>query len=184
MSRWLLILPLILFLGLAGFSLRGLSIDKELTPSVLVDHPIPAFDLPPVANAEKGLSAQDLPGEVHLINVFGSWCQACMIEHPFLMELTREQTIPLYGIDWKDTPEQGAKWLQRFGNPYLQVGVDTPGRTVIDFGVTGAPETFVIDAKGRVRYRQVGPITPETWERTLLPLIEKLRTEATAPVEQ
>jgi cytochrome c biogenesis protein CcmG, thiol:disulfide interchange protein DsbE len=182
MTRWLLTIPLVLFLALAAFSLRGLGLNNEVLPSVLVDHPVPEFDLPPVAGRDKGLATSDLPAEVHLINVFGSWCQACLIEHPFLMELTREEIIPLYGIDWKDTPEQGARWLERFGDPYLLVGNDEIGRTVIDFGVTGAPETFIIDAQGRIRYRQVGPITPETWDKTLLPLIEKLRAESPSEI--
>ena len=178
MKRSLLFLPVILFAALAAFALVGLGINKDVLPSVLIDKPVPDFDLPPVSADIPGLTSADLRGEVTLVNVFGSWCVACRYEHEFLMSLKTRTDVPLYGIDWKDTPAEGAEWLARFGNPYAAVGNDEHGRTVIDFGVTGAPETFLIDAEGRIRWRFVGPLSEETWQRQFEPMIAQLRREA------
>ena len=111
-----------------------------------------------------------------LLNVFASWCVACVIEHPMLLRL-QAQGVTIHGLDWKDEPAAGAEWLAQRGNPYTLIGSDPRGRTGIDFGVTGAPETFVIDGHGRVRYRHVGPITPEVWAKTLQPMMDRLETE-------
>jgi len=107
--------------------------------------------------------------------VFASWCVSCHVEHPLLMELAAVGDIPIYGLNWKEKPGDGKAWLDRFGNPYELIGDDQNGRVAIDLGVTGAPETFVVDKDGRVRYVYVGPITPRAWEETLQPLIEELR---------
>lgn len=178
MTRLFLFIPAALFVGLAAFLLYGLSIDKDVLPSALIDRPAPEFDLPPVSADIPAFSSEDLQGQVSLVNIFGSWCIACRYEHAFLMELQERGDVPIYGIDWKDTPEAGAEWLARFGNPYTAVGNDEKGRTVIDFGVTGAPETFVIDHEGRIRWRFVGPLSEETWERQFRPLIAQLKEEA------
>jgi cytochrome c biogenesis protein CcmG/thiol:disulfide interchange protein DsbE len=178
MRRVLLFLPVLAFAALTVFALFGLRINTSVLPSALIDQPMPAFDLPAVSEEIPPLASRDLVGDVVLINIFGSWCVACQYEHDFLMDLKRRNVINVYGIDWKDTPAQGAAWLERYGNPYTAVGNDQSGRTAIAFGVTGAPETFIIDKKGRIRWRHVGPLTPEEWQKTLWPLIEDLRKEA------
>jgi cytochrome c biogenesis protein CcmG, thiol:disulfide interchange protein DsbE len=176
-SRLPFILPVIAFAALAVVFAIGLTRDPKILPSMLIDRPLPAFTLPGLAAGDAPLLHTQFRGEPKLINIFASWCITCKVEHPYLEELAR-QGLPLYGIDWKDTPADGARYLAQFGNPYRQVGNDLPGRTVIDLGVSGAPETFVVDRHGRVRYRHVGPVTPDVWADTLQPLYEKLRAEA------
>lgn len=177
MKRLLLLAPFSVFLVIALYFAIGLDRDPSRIPSVLIDKPLPAFDLPAIEGREKGLSSADLAGEVALVNVFGSWCAGCLIEHPVLMEIAASETVLLVGVDWKDPPGAGAAWLKRNGDPYALIGDDADGRVAIDFGVTGAPETFVVDKNGRIRYKQVGPITPQIWRKELKPLIEKLNGE-------
>ncbi|MCI5044732.1 MAG: DsbE family thiol:disulfide interchange protein [Aquisalinus sp.] len=178
MKRILLFVPITLFAGLAAYMFFGLTrIDTTVLPSVMINKPVPTFNLPAVNTEIPPLASADLKGQVSLINVFGSWCIACQYEHDFLMNLQASGIIPVYGIDWRDTPEQGAAWLARYGNPYDAVGVDEIGQTVIDFGVTGAPETFIIDKEGRIRWRHVGPLNQEVWDKELWPLIIELREE-------
>ncbi|MGE0409977.1 MAG: DsbE family thiol:disulfide interchange protein [Amphiplicatus sp.] len=175
MKRLVLLAPLALFVAIGLAFAVGLTRDPSRIPSTLIDRPLPEFDLPPIQGFDKGLASADLKGEVALINVFGSWCVSCLLEHPVLLALSKENAVPIYGVNWKDEPGAGAAWLARHGNPYQRIGDDSAGRVVIDLGVTGAPETFVIDREGRVRYKQVGPITREVWEKKLRPMIEELR---------
>lgn len=177
MSRFLVFAPLALFLALAVYFAVGLREDPTDIPSQLIDAPLPEFDLPPIEGFDQGLSSADLTGEVVLLNYFGSWCPPCLVEHPMLMQIARSGEVPIYGIDWRDEPGAGTAWLQRHGNPYTRIGDDASGRLAIDFGITGAPETFVIDRAGRVRYRHVGIITQDVWRQTLRPMIEALREE-------
>ena len=177
MKKALYFIPVGLFLVVGLYFFVGLSLDPNKIPSVLIDRPVPEFDLPPVAADKTGLTSDDLRGEVSLVNIFGSWCAACRIEHPFLMHLSENNIIPIYGIDWRDKPGDGAKWLARFGDPYSKVGDDQNGRVAIDFGVTGAPETFIVDRHGHIRYKHVGPIDRTVWQDTLWPIIEELRAE-------
>lgn len=177
MKKLLLAFPLLIFLILAAASLRGLSLDTEVLPYQMISEPMPEITLP----AAPGLPAFDrgsFEGEVVLVNIFGSWCPGCHLEHPFLMALAETDLIPVYGISWRDTPEETAAWLAKNGNPYRGVGADERGRVIIDLGVTGAPETFIIDHKGRIRWRHAGPLTVESWDQTLWPLISQLRKEA------
>lgn len=153
----------------------GLTRDPSRIPSQLIDRPLPEFDLPAIQGFSEGLSSDDFKGQVTLLNVFASWCVSCHVEHPLLMELAAQNAVPLYGLNWKEKPGEGKAWLDRFGNPYGLIGDDQSGRVAIDLGVTGAPETFVVDKDGRVRYVFIGPITSHSWEETLLPLIEELR---------
>jgi cytochrome c biogenesis protein CcmG, thiol:disulfide interchange protein DsbE len=177
MKRLLFIAPAVAFvLLLAGFFV-GLGRDPSILPSQLIDKPLPAFSLPSVRPGAPGLEHTEFRGEPKLLNVFGSWCAACRIEHPFLMRL-RAQGVPIHGLDWKDQPGEGAAWLDQFGDPYIRTGDDASGRTGIDLGVTGAPETFVVDGRGKVRYRHVGPITPQIWTDKIEPLMKKLRQES------
>jgi cytochrome c biogenesis protein CcmG/thiol:disulfide interchange protein DsbE len=177
MNRALALIPVGLFVALLVTFYLALGRDPTHIPSVLIDKPLPAFDLPGVGAGTAGLRTSDLRGQPILLNVFGSWCISCVQEHPVLMELAREGVV-IDGIDWRDEAIDGAKWLGQNGNPYARVGNDRTGRTGIDLGVTGAPETFIIDAKGRVRYKQIGPIDADAWNNTILPLLKKLRSES------
>ena len=177
MRRLLATLPAVLFvLVLLGFMI-GLKRDPAILPSMLIGKPLPAFALPPLKPERAGLASADLTGEPVLLNVFASWCGPCKTEHPVLMQL-KAQGVPIAGLDWKEQAAAGARWLDESGDPYQRTGNDQTGRTGIDLGVSGVPETFVIDRQGRVRYRQVGAITPEIWATTLEPLLAKLRTES------
>jgi cytochrome c biogenesis protein CcmG/thiol:disulfide interchange protein DsbE len=175
MNRILPFLPLVLFAVLAIYFAMGLRQDPSEIPSQLIDEPLPLFVLEPIEGFDDGLSNADLAGHVSLLNVFGSWCQPCMVEHPMLMQIKRTGLVPIYGIDWRDPPGVGTAWLQRNGNPFSRIGDDPQGRLVIDLGVSGAPETFLIDQHGRVRYRHVGVITPADWQDIIKPLIEELQ---------
>lgn len=177
MKRLLFVLPLLLLGGLALAFGYGLTRDPSKLPSTLIDRPLPEFRLAGVTPGTPGLATADFQGRPALLNVFASWCAACRVEHPMLVQLAREG-VPIYGLDWKDKPADGAAWLEAHGNPYRRVGNDESGRIGIDLGVTGAPETFVVDARGRVRYKHIGPITPEDWEGTLRPLMVRLETGA------
>ncbi|MCP5365446.1 MAG: DsbE family thiol:disulfide interchange protein [Hyphomicrobiales bacterium] len=177
MRRIAFVLPLVLFMGLATYFWLGLGRDPTIVPSVLIDKPVPPLVLAPIEGRERGLTRDDLHGEVSLLNVFGSWCVACRIEHPFLMRLKDEGIIPIHGINWREkSPEAGPDWLARHGDPYTLIGADPDSRAAIALGVTGAPETFIVDASGVIRYKHVGPITPEIWEETLWPIVQRLRT--------
>lgn len=173
MKRLIFLLPISLFLALAVWFAQGLDRDPRYIPSMLIDRPAPEFDLASI-DQRANFSSADLKGRASLVNIFGSWCASCEIEHPVLMEIAREGAAPIYGLDWKDAPGAGAEWLAARGDPYAKVGDDRDGRVAIDFGVTGAPETFVIDAEGRVRHKHVGPITEADWRNVLRPMIEDL----------
>ncbi|NWG92778.1 MAG: DsbE family thiol:disulfide interchange protein [Parvularculaceae bacterium] len=159
----------------AGLAL-GLTRDPRQLPSMLIDRPLPAFDLPAIANGG-GFSSADVAGKVALINVFASWCSACRVEHPTLMRLAAAKRAPIYGVDWKDKAEDGAAWLRRYGDPYVATGLDFESRLAIELGVTGAPETYIVDKSGRIRYKQIGPITDEVWAETIEPLVASLEQE-------
>ncbi|MEZ5916826.1 MAG: DsbE family thiol:disulfide interchange protein [Parvularculaceae bacterium] len=171
------IIPLVIMAAIGVAFSIGLTNDPSKLPSTLIDKPLPEFSLPPVYEGEAEFTNADLAGQVALVNIFGSWCAACRIEHPVLMRLTRQNAVPIYGIDRKDKPEDGAAWLRRHGDPYLRVGADLDSKLAIDLGVTGAPETFVIDRNGRIRYKHVGPVTDEVWRETLQPLVRSLQAE-------
>jgi cytochrome c biogenesis protein CcmG/thiol:disulfide interchange protein DsbE len=177
MNRLLALLPVGLLAAVLVGSWFALNRDPSKIPSVLIDKPLPAFQLPGVEADIAGLSSTDFHGQPILLNVFGSWCGSCLAEHGMLMEL-KQQGVVIDGIDWRDAAIDGAKWLGQNGNPYARVGSDPLGRTGIDLGVTGAPETFIVDARGRVRYKHIGPIEPDDWTNTIEPLLRKLRSES------
>jgi cytochrome c biogenesis protein CcmG/thiol:disulfide interchange protein DsbE len=156
-----------------GLGLRGP--DPSIVPSPLIGKPVPTFKLPPVKGHALGLSSTDLRGRVSLVNVFASWCVACREEHPLLMALKERGVVPIYGIDYKDKPADAAAWLAAMGDPYGRIGADLDGRVAIDWGVYGVPETFVIGRDARIAFKQIGPITPQVLEHTMLPLIARLR---------
>jgi cytochrome c biogenesis protein CcmG/thiol:disulfide interchange protein DsbE len=177
MKRWLAILPVVLFVGVIAAFAVGLRHDPSILPSMLVGKPLPVFALPAVRQGDVGLATADLQGEPMLLNVFASWCGACRVEHPELMRL-KAAGVPIHGMDWKDEPADGAQWLAEHGDPYRLAGNDRTGRAGIDMGVSGVPETFVVDRHGKVRYRHVGAITPDVWADKLEPLMAKLRAES------
>ncbi len=151
--------------------------DPSETPSALIADPIPDFALPPLEGSDiPGFASADLrTGEVVLVNVFASWCYPCRVEHPFLMHLSGEQSTPIYGVNYKDKPSDALNWLADQGDPYLAVGADESGRVSIDWGISGVPETLVIDRGGAIRYRHVGPLSSSVLEEKILPLIRSLR---------
>jgi cytochrome c biogenesis protein CcmG, thiol:disulfide interchange protein DsbE len=166
-------LPALLFGLLVAAFVAGLDRDPSKLPSMLIDKPLPPFALGPVRPGEEGLKSTDLRGGPRLLNVFASWCVSCRVEHPLLLAL-KAQGVPIEGLDWKDEAADGAKYLADNGDPYGLVGSDRSGRAGIDLGVAGVPETFVVDGRGVVRYKQVGPIAPEDWENTIRPLMARL----------
>ncbi len=172
--RWPHALPLAVFAAVAAVFVVGLGLEPRKVPSALIDKPVPEFTLPPLIG-DRGLSHTDLKGEVALVNVFASWCVPCRQEHPLLADLADKRKIVVHGINYKDAPDQARAWLNQLGNPYNRIGADRNGRSSIDWGVYGVPETFVIDRAGRIRYKHIGPLTPEAVEETLMPLLEKLR---------
>ena len=169
--------PAAIFAVVALLLYRGLSLDPREIPSVMIDRPVPHFDLPPIAGHDLGLATTDLKGQVVLINVFASWCVSCRVEHPLLLELKREGKLPVYGIAYKDNPKDSAAWLHQLGDPYSRTGADVSGRVGIDFGVYGVPESYLIGKDGRIAYKQIGPITPDDLKNKILPLAQKLQGE-------
>lgn len=177
MKRLIWFLPLALFAAIAYASWLGLGRDPQALPSALIDQPMPAFELQPVRENDEVFARADLEGQVALVNVFASWCGPCRIEHPTLLQLAAQRRVPIYGINWKESPADGRSYLAEAGDPYARIGSDASGRFALDLGVTGAPETFIIDRAGRIRYKQVGPITPEVWTQTIAPIVAQLERE-------
>ncbi|WP_455374188.1 DsbE family thiol:disulfide interchange protein [Limibacillus halophilus] len=178
LRKLLFILPSAIFLGVMAFSLWGLLSDRDpsAVPSNLIDKPVPAFDLPGVEGLETpGLSSALLAdGKVKVINVFASWCVPCRAEHPVIEKLAKEHGVTVYGLNYKDKPEDARLWLAELGNPYARIGADRKGRTAIDFGVSGVPETYLIDGEGVIRYQYIGPIVPLDLEEKILPILEEI----------
>jgi len=180
MKRLLFILPALGFIALLAVFFAGLGRDPRALPSAFIGKPLPTFAVGPVRSGDDaGLSNTDFAtGEPALLNVFASWCGPCRVEHPTLMRL-RAQGVAIHGLDWKErSPGAGARWLSDNGDPYIRAGDDPTGRAGIEIGVAGVPETFVIDKRGRVRYRHVGALTPDVWEAKIGPLMEALRRES------
>lgn len=177
MKRLLLFAPLVLFAALVGALFFGLLRDPAMLPSVLIDRPMPEFSLAPVRAGDGRYTNADLEGQIVLVNVFASWCGPCRMEHPTLLALSRAGRVPIHGINWKEPPQDGLAYLAAAGDPYTRIGSDESGRFALDLGVTGAPETFIVDRSGRIRYKQVGPITPEVWRASIEPIILQLESE-------
>ncbi|MCB1500876.1 MAG: DsbE family thiol:disulfide interchange protein [Bauldia sp.] len=172
--RPLLLLPLVLFVALAAVFLIRLEAggDPDAIPSALVGKPAPTFDLPPLEGTGlPGLASADLKGRVTVVNIFASWCGPCRLEHPQLIELARDNRIRLVGINYKDVTANATGFLDELGNPYAAIGVDSNGRAAIDWGVYGVPETFIVDADGIIRHKQIGPIDEAVLTSTILPAI-------------
>jgi cytochrome c biogenesis protein CcmG/thiol:disulfide interchange protein DsbE len=172
MSR--LVIPLILFVILVVFLAIGLGRDPHKLPSALLDKPAPAFALPELREPTKIISPEQMRGKVWLLNVWGSWCPACREEHPFLMEIERSGAVPIYGLSWKDKRDDALAVLSELGDPYVLNMSDFDGRVAIDYGITGAPETYLIDKNGVIRYKEPGQLTPQIMNEKILPLVREL----------
>ncbi len=178
--RWPFAIPVVVILVLlALFGKRLLDVergaDPSLIPTVLLDTPAPAFDLPPLPGRGEGLSNADLKGRITLINFWGSWCIACLSEHPVLMEIAKTGEVAIQGVAWRDPPEKSLAWLAKHGDPYDKIGQDPNSKTAVDFGVVAAPESFLIDANGVIRYKQPGVLTLDDWRNKVRPLIAQLK---------
>ena len=179
-KRWLHVLPLVVFFAIAFaaayFLVTGR--DPRLLPSTLIDKPAPQFTLTTIAGWEgkkPGLATADLKGKVTVVNFFASWCIPCLAEHPHITALSRDKDIQVVGINYKNEAADAIAWLNRHGDPYAKIGADKTGRVGIDWGVYGMPETFIVDRNGRIRFKQVGPITPEILRTKILPVIAELK---------
>jgi len=173
MSKKLLI-PLGVFLVLCAFLLVGLWRDPREVPSPLIGKPAPAFVLTQLHEPAKTLGPADLRGQVWLLNVWASWCVSCREEHPLLVELGKAKVVPIVGLNYKDEPADAERWLKQFGNPYATSVIDRDGRVGIDWGVYGVPETFVIGADGLIKYKHIGPVTHESLEQKIMPVLKEL----------
>ena len=175
MRRVAFLIPIVLFAVLIAFFLKGLGMDPARVPSPLVNKPAPDFALPAVSPAKPGLAKADLLGKVTVLNFFASWCVPCRAEHPLLMEVARSRPdVDVVAINYKDKPEDALAWLRALGDPYRRIAADRDGRVSIDWGVYGVPESYVIDAAGNIRHKQVGPFTEADVTKTLLPLLTEL----------
>ena len=175
MNRYLL--PLAGFIVLAGFLAAGLKLDPKEIPSPLINKPVPVFSVPTLFDSDQSIGTEQLKGQVWLLNVWASWCVACRQEHPLLNELAGQDVLPIVGLNYKDQRDDAINWLGELGNPYTIIAHDLKGNVGIDFGVYGVPESFLIDKKGQIRYKQIGPFTQESIQQTLLPLINTLQEE-------
>jgi cytochrome c biogenesis protein CcmG/thiol:disulfide interchange protein DsbE len=171
------LIPLAIFVVLLVLLGVGLHLNPREVPSPLIGKPAPDFRLPTLKDPAVTLGKQDLLGKVYLLNVWASWCVSCREEHPLLVDIAQTGLVKVYGLNYKDHPEDAQRWLTHFGNPYLGVAVDESGRTGIDYGVYGVPESYVIDKKGIVRHKYIGPLTPDKIQGHLLPLVRQLEGE-------
>ena len=169
------LVPLALFGVLVAFLAVGLQRDPHEVPSPLVNKAAPAFKVPQLILADRQFAPADMQGKVWMLNVWASWCVACRVEHPLLVQLARSQVVPVIGLDYKDQRIDALGFLKKNGDPYNLSAFDADGRVGIDYGVYGVPETFVIDKQGVIRHKQIGPITTEALEKTILPLINELQ---------
>ncbi len=176
MRRLLFLLPVAVFVAIAVYFLLALNPnrDPQLLPSAMIDKPAPSFQLAGL-NGAQGLALDGIKGQVVLVNFFASWCVPCRAEHSAADAPRKQVGVPLYGIAYKDKPDDTQKFLKQLGDPYRAIGVDESGRTAIDFGVYGVPETYVIDKEGRIRLRHVGPLSQNDITKELLPLLQQLQ---------
>jgi len=174
------LIPLALFLVLVVFLAIGLGRDPHEVPSPLINKSAPAFRLAQLKDPSKTFSSEDMRGKVWILNVWASWCVSCRDEHPLLIEYAKTAGVPIYGMNWKDKPEDALGWLAELGDPYVLSAADLDGRIAIDYGVYGAPETYLIDQSGTIRFKQIGPLTPDVWSKKILPLVQELNRQGTS----
>jgi len=169
--------PLVLFIVMAVFLALGLNLNPRDIPSPLINQPAPDFSLPVLGQPGRSLTKHALMGDVWIFNVWASWCGSCRIEHPIFNQLAKKKLVTLVGLNYKDEPEAAKQWLAQLGNPYDISVMDQEGRTGIDYGVYGVPETFIIDKKGIIRYKHTGPVEVNDMQNILIPLIKQLQAE-------
>lgn len=168
--------PLIGFVVLVAFLGIGLTLKPGEVPSPLIDKPAPDFTLPRLTKPEQTFSPKSMEGRVWLLNVWASWCTSCLLEHPLMLEIAKNDTVPIVGLNYKDARDDAIAWLAKHGNAYLVTASDIDGQVGIDYGVYGVPETFVIDKAGIIRYKHIGPLTDEIVHEKILPLVRELKT--------
>ena len=173
-TRLWCILPFVVFVLLSLFLWRGLSLNPHDLPSMKIGKKLPDFNLPTLRNSHEHFTSENMAGQIALLNVWASWCNTCNEEQIFLLQLAREG-LPVYGLNYKDNPKHARAWLNEWGNPYREIGVDTTGKVAIDLGVYGAPETFLIGADGVIVYRHTGALDKKAWQEEFLPRIKSLR---------
>lgn len=173
MVRYLV--PLIVFIVVAGFLYIGLGLNPREVPSPFIDKPAPDFTLQKLQSPAESFSNKDMLGKVWLLNVWASWCVACRSENPLMVQFSRANIVPIYGLNYKDAPTDAKNWLQQLGNPFIANAVDYKGDVGINYGVYGVPETFIIDKQGVIRHKVIGPITPEILDNCVVPLVRKLQ---------
>jgi cytochrome c biogenesis protein CcmG, thiol:disulfide interchange protein DsbE len=169
------LIPLAVFAALIGFLFAGLGLNPREVPSPLIGKPAPAFRLAQLHAPEKQFTREEMLGQVWLLNIWASWCASCRDEHPLLTDLARTKAVPIVGLNYKDKPDEAKAWLRRFGDPYLLSVADPDGRIGIEYGVYGVPETFVIDKTGAIRQKHIGPVTRDSLEKKILPLVRELQ---------
>lgn len=169
MKRFKLFIPFAVFLILSGLLYMGLSLDPNELPSVLIGKPVPEFSLPDLHNPENNITPATMKGKPYLLNVWATWCPSCKYEHPYLIKLA-EMGVPIYGVNYKDDTDKARKLLEETGDPYMANIVDEEGSLIMALGVYGAPETFIVDADGIIRYRLVGVVNEEIWKSTMAPI--------------
>jgi cytochrome c biogenesis protein CcmG/thiol:disulfide interchange protein DsbE len=174
---WKFLLPFAAFLGLAVLFAFGLNPSRDIhaLPSPLIGKPAPAFTLTDVLDPSLAVSNATFAGQVYLLNVWGTWCAECRAEHEELLAISQQHVVPIIGLVYMDQRDKAQQWLTQLGNPYQAVAFDSDGRTAINWGVYGAPETFLVDGKGRVIFKFISPMTPDVWEREFLPRIAAAR---------
>ena len=170
-------LPLVAFALLVGMFVVGLNLDPSRIPSPLLEHTAPEFAIPSLQDPNVLVGSADYANRVALVNIWATWCPGCRQEHGFLLELAQQGTIPIFGLNWRDNRTEALGWLRSLGNPYIATGFDADGRVGIDWGAYGAPETFLIDAKGIVIHKHIAPLTREIWERDFVPLIDAIEAK-------
>jgi cytochrome c biogenesis protein CcmG, thiol:disulfide interchange protein DsbE len=174
---WKFVLPMAAFVALAVLFAFGLNPNRDIhaLPSPLIGKPAPLFNLTDVMDPARTVSNGALKGQVYMLNVWGSWCYACRQEHAALLDIAQQRVVPIVGLDYMDQRDKAQQWLTQLGNPYSGVAFDSDGRTAIDWGVYGAPETYLVDGQGRIIYKYISPLTPEVWQHDFLPRIEAAR---------
>ncbi|MEZ5566415.1 MAG: DsbE family thiol:disulfide interchange protein [Gammaproteobacteria bacterium] len=179
-TRWQFLLPVVMFVLLVSVFFVGLDRDPSFVPSPLIGKPAPEFSLPRLDDPQQTLSRQDLLGKTSLVNVWGTWCVGCRQEHETLLVLARDAGVRILGINWKDDSDSAREWLRTLGNPYAAVGVDQDGRVAINWGVYGAPETFLVGPDGTILYKHIAPMTLQVWEQEFLPRINAIQSSQTS----
>ena len=178
LKKALVWLPLLILVALAALFYKGLFLDTNKIPSPFIDKPAPSLILPDLLDSSQQFNLQDWKGQVVLLNVWATWCTGCLQEHPILNAIAKENLVPIIGLNYKDNTQKAKAWLQEAGNPFAAIPNDLSGEVAINWGVYGAPETFIIDKRGIIRYKFIAPISMHDWNNKLRPLVLELQDES------